>query len=207
MMKRARAVAFAAGLVGVAACAPATMTAQANPDSIHHRNDCRRAEQVLSTGHPAPHEEWALGVVWNCRDAGPALAAALTAARTSADTAYLHALTAPFIQLRDGHVFEAALSVAGDRAASQPARVAAIRTLMYAVRPGGYVDPAALPNPSTVNCFGMPSPHSEVLNGAPLPSDYLAQVRALMWQIQNDTSEAAGIRHSANCAMFLVRLQ
>lgn len=207
MMKRARAVAFAAGLVMVAACAPAVMTAQANPDSIHHRNDCRLAEQVLSTGHPAPREEWALGVIWNCPDAGATLAAALTAARTSADTAYLNALTAPFIQLRDGQVFAAALTVAGDRGASLPARVAAIRTLMYAVRPGGYVDPAALPNPRTVNCFGMPSPHSEVLNGAPLPSDYLAQVHALMSQIQSDTSEAEGIRHAANCAMFLVRLQ
>lgn len=206
MIKRAQAVAFA-GLVALAACAPATMTAQANPDSVHHRNDCRLAEQVLSTGHPAPREEWALGVIWNCRDAGPTLAATLVAAKASMDTAYLNALTAPFIQFRDGHVFAAAFSLVGDRSASVPARVAAIRVLMYAVRPGGYVDPAALPNPRTVNCFGMPSPHSEVLNGAALPSDYLDRVRTLMSRMERDQTEPEGLRHAASCAMFLVRLR
>jgi hypothetical protein len=183
------------------------MTAQANPDSIHHRNDCRLAEQALSTGHPAPREEWALGVVWNCRDAGPVLAAALTGARASSDSAYLNALTAPLIRLRDGYVFAAALALAGDRSASLHARAAAIRALMYAVRPGGYVDPAALSNPRAVNCFGTPSPHSEVVNGAPLPSDYLEQARALMSRVTGEQSEPEGIRHAATCAMFLIRLR
>jgi len=206
MTKRARGISFA-GLIVVTACAPAAMTAQANPDSVHHRNNCRLAEQVLSTGHPAPREEWALGIVWNCRDAGPVLATRLTDARASTDSAYLNALTAPLIQIRDGQVFAAGLALAGDRAASLPARVAAIRAVMYAVRPGGYVNPAALADPRAVNCFGTPSPHSEVLNGAPLPSDYLDQARALMSRIASDHSEAEGIRHAAQCAVFLIRLR
>jgi hypothetical protein len=109
---------------------------QSNSHSSEHRNDCRLAEQVLATGRPPTRKEWALGVVWNCRDAGPTLAAALTAAGASTDTAYLNPLTAPFIQLRDGYVVTAALALAGDRYASLTARVVAIRTLMYAVRPG-----------------------------------------------------------------------
>jgi hypothetical protein len=175
------------------------------PDSVQHRNNCRLARQVIASGHPSPREEWALGVVWNCADAGPTLAAALSAARASTDTAYLNALTAPFIQLRDGTVFSAALSIAGDRAASVPARVAAVRTLMYAVRPGGYVDPAALPAADTRYCFGIPTPHSRIVNGASLPADYVAQVRALAHRIQNDPGESAGMRRAANCAMYSVR--
>jgi hypothetical protein len=195
------------GLLGIAACTPAAVTGQANPDSVRHRNYCRLAEQVLSSGHPAPHEGWALGVIWNCPEAGPTLAAALTAATVSTDTVYLNALTAPFIQIRDGHVFAAGLAVAGNRGASLPARAAGIRTVMYAVQPGGYVDPDALPNPRSINCFGTPSPHSQVLTGAPLPSDYLEQARALMSRITADQSEAEGIRRAARCAMYLIRLK
>src|SRR5215218_9644020 len=85
---------------------PACAVAQANPDSVKHRNDCRLAAQTLSTGHPSPHYGWALEMAWRCTEAAPALAAAIAEAATVRDTAFLNALTQPTIQLRDGRVFE-----------------------------------------------------------------------------------------------------
>ena len=192
-------------LASLDACAPAMVTAQASPDSIQHRNDCRLAEQVLRTGHPAPREDWALAMIWTCAQSGPAVAEALSVARASSDTAYLNALTSPLIRLRDGSVFAAALTLAGDRGASVPARVAALRALMYAVRPGGYVDFASLGSPQTINCFGTSATDSRVLNGAPLPANHVESVGVLADGLQKDASEPDAIRSAANCAMLLVR--
>jgi hypothetical protein len=205
-MQRTSAIACAAGFLLAAACSPTIGTAQANPDSIRLRNDCRLAEQVLATGHPAPREKWALGVIWNCRDAGATMATALRAASTSSDTAYLNALTEPFIRLRDGAVFAAAVSVAQNPGATPPARVAAVRTLMYAVQPGGYVALAALSNPHTLFCFETPSPHSEVLNGTPLPADYVQQVRTLFYRIEHDSAESQELRRAAHCGSLLIQM-
>ena len=68
-----------------------------------------------------------------------------------------------------------------------------------------YVDPAALPAADTRFCFGIPTPHSRVVNGIPLPPDHVAQLRALADRIQNDPSESVGMRRAANCAMYSVR--
>jgi hypothetical protein len=193
---------WSVALAGVCACAPAAVTAQTSPDSVQQRNNCRLAEQVLAAGHPAPREEWALGVVWNCAEAGPTLARSLSAARASTDTAYLNALTAPSNRIRDGSVFAAAANLAQDRSASVPARVAAFRTLIFAVRPGWYVDFASLMDPNIVQCFLPPSPHSRILNGTPLPADYVAQVGSLASRIRGDSTEPRVVRSAANCAMY-----
>jgi len=205
MILHVRSAAWTFVLASVCACAPAAVTAQGSPDSVQHRNNCRLAEQVLSTGHPAPREDWALGIAWSCPQIAPTLARALTAARAFTDTAYLNALTAPFVRVRDGSVFSAAMNLAQDPSASVPARVAAIRTLMFAVRPGWFVDFAWLMNPSTAYCFLPPSPHSEILNGTPLPDDYVAQVRTLAARLQNDSGEPRIVRSAANCALYSVR--
>lgn len=45
---------------------PSALHAQADPDSVKLRNDCRLAAQVLSTGQPAPHFEDALTTIARC---------------------------------------------------------------------------------------------------------------------------------------------
>jgi hypothetical protein len=191
-------------LVLAFAMVPAVLQAQEDSTAIQHRSNCNRAEQIIASGHPAPEEEWALGVVWNCAGAGPTLAAALSVAKASSDTAYLNALTAPFIQLRDGTVFTAALALADDNSASVPARVAAIRTLIYAVRPGGYVDPAVLPQDGPRTCFGSPSPHSSRIEGSPLPANHVALVRALATRLRTDSAAPREIRQAATCTVYAV---
>jgi hypothetical protein len=185
---------------------PRHCMAQANPDSIKHRNDCRLAAQVLSTGNPAPRYRWALEMAWHCPDAAPAIAQRLEASASSRDTAALNALTAPTIQLRDGRIFAAAIRIAGDKAASREARVFAIRTLIYAMRPGGGISYDALVNPNG-SCFGGgPSFHQTTTPGAPLPSDYVQQVNALGQRLMRDSSETPVVRLVGRCAAMAQEL-
>lgn len=184
----------------LAALLPAHCLGQTNPDSVKHRNDCRLAAQVLATGNPAPRYQWALEMAWNCAEAAPMIAQRLEALANSLDTAALNALTAPTIKLRDGRIFAAALRVAGSKTATPEARAFAVRTLIYAMRPGGGITYAALINPDA-GCFGGgPSPHQSITPGAPLPADYVQQVNALGRRLARDTTEPESIRRIGFCA-------
>src|ERR1044071_7803060 len=130
-------------LVASASCA----LAQADPDSVKRRNDCRLAGQVLSTGHPATHYEWALEKAWHCPDAAAGIASRLRASAASRDTAVLEALTRPTQRLRDGQIFAIALAIVGHNAASLEARVYAARTLLYALRPDSGIEHNGGTNP------------------------------------------------------------
>lgn len=56
------------------AIASSGVDAQANPDSVKFRNDCRLAIQVLTAGHPSPRTDDALGIIGLCgRDGEQAL--------------------------------------------------------------------------------------------------------------------------------------
>jgi hypothetical protein len=187
----------------LAGCAPRAVLAQANPDSVHHGNDCRLAAQVISTGHPAHRAEWALAKIQNCRDGGHTLAQAISARRSSSDVEALDAVTRPAIRLRDGEVFSASLEIAGDRGASPQARVFAIRTLMWAMFPGGgieYSDLADLVQGRQRSCFGHgPSTETEITQGTPLPRDYVDRAKALARRLNEDETEVHSVRRAAVC--------
>lgn len=129
MMIRLLTCLLAVGLLPLAA------SAQANSDSIKHRNDCRLAIQVITTGQPAARSDWAMTFVRECAGFPAALRNSLSAARNSRDTAALARLTAPADWLRDGDVFTAAFELARDRGASPVARVFAIRVMMWVYLP------------------------------------------------------------------------
>src|SRR4051812_27376125 len=75
-------------------------------DSVHQRNNCRLASQVIRTGHPATHLQWAYSQIPACgSEGGEALAARLRELRGSRDTAAIRALTMPFATLRDRDAF------------------------------------------------------------------------------------------------------
>lgn len=196
-----------APLLVLAACAPRMVLAQDRPDSVHHRNDCRLAAQVISTGQPLPRREWALAVIQGCREGGPALARAMQESRLSSDTAYLNSLTWPAIRLRDGEIFQAAMQVAADRGASTQARVFAIRTLMWSMYPGGgldYADLADLVQGRPRSCFGPgPSTHTSVTQGTALPADFVARAKALAKTLDHDATEALAVRRAAVCLTLL----
>lgn len=179
---------------------PRIASAQAEPDSVKHRNNCRLAEQVIATGHPAPHDQWALDLIGGCPEGGEALANALRLASQSTDTAYLDRLTRPTLFLRDGNIFAAALTIASERSATETARVFALRSLIYAMRPTAGIDYGVLATDQPTFCVGSASPHRSFTQGAPLPHDYAEQIHTLAWRIVRDTSESPILRHAAQCA-------
>lgn len=184
---------------------PACAAAQhATSDSVHHRNQCRLAAQIVRTGRPEPHQAWAYEWIAHCgREGGDALAAAIRDSRRSSSVEEMEQTTRATLYLTDGQVFEAALDVAGDEAATREARVIAFRTLILAISPGRVLTYAQL---SGSNCFGLPaSQHFEAQQGAPLPADHGARIAQLATRIATDASAPAEVQRAAACTTLHLR--
>jgi hypothetical protein len=193
-------------LLALFAGLPACAGAQANPDSIHRRNDCRLAAQVLTTGQPRPRLEWAAHVMPGCPQAGRTVATALSEYRTSSDTALLNWITLPANSLRDGEVFQAAMGVLQDRSATATARVFANRVLMWLLYPTAgvyYSTLVDLDGDGRHPCiaFGASS-HASVREGAVLPDDWRGRIHAANTRIMQDDGEPAPVRQSAVCLVL-----
>src|SRR5574341_818799 len=112
--------------------------AQVNPDSVKLRNDCRLAEQVLTTGEPATHRQEALTVIGLCgRESVPALLSvwsSIGGART--DLELLVTSTRGFVSPA---LVDTLLSVLHQPARALTVRVASLLVLLT------YVDPWVVP--------------------------------------------------------------
>lgn len=184
-----------------------TVAQSEHPATVQRRNDCRLAVQVIRTGHPATKTQWALDRIAGCgADGGGAIAAAMRAARASADTVLLERLTRPTMWLRDGSSFQTALEIGADRTASPQARVFALRTLLWAMVPGGsvgYGDLADEVQGRGRRCLGFgPSTHVIVARGSPLPADWEQRVRALAARLMRDPAEPRPVRRAAVCTQL-----
>jgi hypothetical protein len=186
---------------------PACAAAQTQADSVHIRNECRRAAQIVETGHPAPHSVWANERIIRCgSEGGLAIAARIQAHRQTADPAELDAITRSLRTFRDGTVFRTSLEIAGERSASIPARVFAFRTLIFTLSPGRWLTYAQLVEEGQRGCFGLPrTPHDELLEGAPLPSGYRNLVQTLSASVAGDDSQPAEVRRAAQCTVRYAR--
>jgi hypothetical protein len=100
----------------------------------HHRNQCRLAGQVLTTGHPEPKREWARSYVTMCEEEAPEFFASEWA-RVEGDTARLGDLVFDSGRIRDERLYEALRSVVSDRSRPELVRVGAMLVLSR------YVDP------------------------------------------------------------------
>ena len=182
----------------------ASLHGQASPYEIKRRNDCRLAEQVLRAGHPAPHLRWAGGLARYCPSSGAAVAEAMNRNRTSADTALLNAITLPMMNLRDGRVYDMALDVARDKTASVPARMFAIRALVWALEPGGVIEYADLadewPEGRQRICTRGTPLHLILTRGEPVSANLGEVINKFGEQTESDASEPRPIRRAAFCA-------
>jgi hypothetical protein len=104
------------------------LEAQTERQDPHVRNDCRLAGQVVETGHPAPHYQWALEFVRHCEVTGPPVLVALWS-RPPSDADHLNQLFLSSYRLRDSRVTAAAVEAAGDPGLPRIVRLAAIRVL------------------------------------------------------------------------------
>jgi hypothetical protein len=180
--------------------------AQANPDSIKRRNDCRLAAQVLRTGHPAPHRDWAHAMIGYCgrEQWANAASAAIRRLSGSTDERELAAEWRHLWMLRDSAVFETIRDIAADRSASAPARLWALRTLATYIDPEGVygslteiVANAPSGRPACISNRAAGAP--EFREDRPLPSDYADRARHTAETIMKDESEGQIMRAAAMC--------
>lgn len=107
----------------VTAAVPRQAAAQ---QDVHLRNDCRLAGQILRTGHPAPHREWAWSVIPTCADsAGPVLAAVWNQ-RTQPHLAQLWGASH---RVADARLSRAVMDALRDASRSRAERITAARVL------------------------------------------------------------------------------
>jgi len=111
--------------------------------------------------------------------------------------------------MTDGAFFTAALDVAGDPSASAVARVFAIRALLYTGDPSQLITYGDLVAPRDQHGLSQALCASDVVEadrgkptlGAPLPSDYRAQMTQLGERIVTDTAVAGAVRSAAGCLL------
>jgi hypothetical protein len=181
--------------------------AQTEPSHLDQRSACRSASEIVAGGWLAPSDDWALSKVAECGpDGGQALASALLANRTTTNVSTLNSITSPTRQLLDAAVFQAALEVAGDRSAAPEARVFAMRTLAWSVRPGRDIEYAHLAGDERgqTRCEGAgEDPDFRPAFGNPLPRNFTDQIRKVAVTITQDPAESAEMRRAALCVRIL----
>jgi hypothetical protein len=182
--------------------------AQVNSDSVKHRNECRLAEQVMSTGRPEPHREWARGYIAFCGTESWARAAAvaLRRARMSENRRTLEKEWGRVRLVRDSTLFATATEIARDKSSSVPARVYAIRYLLNVLHPNRLItyDLMVLEMDARGNrrgpCFERTAAGRQAeYHGVPQPRDFRETITALMQRIHADPVQPAQVRSAASC--------
>jgi hypothetical protein len=190
------------GCAVILALLPACATAQVHSETVHQRNDCRLATQILQTGEPEPHTTWALQQIASCGPAGGvALANAIRRTRDSGDAPTLDAISEAARTFRDGEVFAAAVEVAADRTATIPARVFAFRTLITSLSPGRVLSYAQMTRSDVQRaCSGLlPSTHDEITAGTALPVNAEEVAREISTQAAGEPGAPSELVHAASC--------
>jgi hypothetical protein len=187
---------------------PAFAFGQDHPDGIKRRNNCGLAAQVIETGRPAPHKEWAWQYIGFCEPqqrVGVYLAA-MHQARTSADLPFIRRALLPLAAFRDRMLFEKVLSIASDKAASVPARVVAFMALASILDPTisptyegfiGGLDEYGIPRGGCSRRLAHPVGFADGLSA--FPSNYRDLVAAVAERVARDASETADVRSAAAC--------
>jgi hypothetical protein len=182
--------------------------AQANPDSVKHLNECRLAEQVMNTGHPERHREWARGYIGSCGTEtwGRAAAAAVRRSRMSQDRRTLEAEWASAHLLRDSVLFAAAMEIAGDANSSIGARIFAVRYLIRLIDPNPVVTYDLMARGldakgrRTSPCYERTvAGRLAEYPGVPLPADLRGRIAALLRRVYVDPAQPAEVRSAALC--------
>ena len=148
-----------------------------------------------------------------CPDrAGGLLAAALLAARAEADTGRLEALTWLARYVHDARLLAAGLAVAGDTLATPPARVAALRVLLWSKAPGHGLPlrhmvegPSCAPpgcrSSATDHYYGAGPGAGDSMRwpvfGAPMPAGYAATIDSAARAVADVPGTPASVRAAA----------
>ena len=182
--------------------------AQANPEPVRLRHECRLAAQVIRTGQPVPK----LGSAWQTLpacplEAGPTAAGALERLRAATDTIDFMPVRTVGLAVRDSALFQAALDVSADRGASTIAREASLMILVQQLVDGRAVTYAGLAAADTVSgCpLGWLDDAGRPSSGTPLPADARARAGAAASAIASDAEAPVVVRIAAACVTTALR--
>ncbi len=167
---------------------------------VHTRNDCRLAAQVIRTGQPAPHMEWAYGAIQRCDETGPNVLAERW--RTVTDSAEVGRLAwATWRSPARRLVFEAIAEIVATRSASIEARLRGIALL------AGYAEPnVRLRLDDLRRPGGRPTPAYSVSHSLDDPgelSDVADEVISLMERLRDTSADETIARIAGEYARFL----
>jgi hypothetical protein len=187
-------------------------SAQASSDSVKHRNECRFAEQVMTTGRPEPHCQWARGYIAFCgtESWARAAAAALRRLSTSEDLRTLEKEWARVRLLRDSTLFATATEIANAGSSTAPARVYAIRYLVNIIHPNRLITYDLMVRGTDARgyqrgpCFERTAAGRQAeYHGLPQPRDSRERIAALLQDIHSDPAQPAQVRSAASCLLAL----
>ena len=184
---------------------PGTLAGQGRPDwTVVNAETCASASQIAQD-IDSPERRYALGHLSRCGpQGGRALARELRQLRDESDVVAMQRMFIEIARIRDAEVLEAALELAADRGATLEARVAALRIFVE------YQDPTVT---TTFGYFMLPRSNSSLMvgqdggrrEGAPLPDNWMDDVRMLLARIMEDPSEGESMRHGARRALYQFR--
>lgn len=192
---------------GALALALSAQPLHAQDESAPSLAQCRGWSTALATGGPGAQRVLAESWLGGCPDIGPqALADAVTRFRSETDASVLWSLTSRAGLVTHPQIFEAALAVTGDRAASIPARAASL--LILSAQIGGSVSinrvggPVLLtePRPASGLCAtDLPLYAPAELASVAMASDAPRRVAALIDPLQLDAQAPVLLRRLARC--------
>lgn len=150
------------------------------------RNECRLAAQVLDTGHPRPHREWALRYISRCENEGPAVLAAQWRNAPVAG-AELEAIVWSSLRLRDARLYDQLRATAADHSRPSSMRVAAMLVLARYTDPRNAIWLSDLVPPDSIRRIPLVLSSSTgfypITGEVPLSGSIAPQVLALLDEV------------------------
>jgi hypothetical protein len=210
MITRFKSLKTLVATAAIAQCLGGTLLAQAGSGS-----KCDKAAAVVSQGRVPAQDDSVFNSIRGCGAVGGrAIAAGVAHFATETDIPVLEDFMSQVDQWRDESVFRATTQLATNDAASPQARVFAVRHLFMLLRPEllySYqgltrkADTTVTPELTSwqsVGCAGaiITSPHGSS-RGAPLPTDFKAEIRSTLKSIAQSASAPNPVRYAALCAL------
>lgn len=185
-------------ILGALICSAMPASAQANPDSVKLRNDCRLYRQILLTGQPATHRAVALERLGLCPDAMAIAADWLTSLSDVSDPGQFADLRGEITGMRDGTLFERAFAIAQNRSATPTARVVALTIVLDQQGVMWSTDFSLMISKGSYCALGRLT-GVVIRVGNALPADYFDRSIALAAALGADSTESPMVRSAAQC--------
>jgi hypothetical protein len=169
---------------------------------VRLRNDCRLAAQVVRTGHPSPHREWAYGVIRQCGESGPPAVAARWLTAPPNEREDLRELIGATAAFHTRNVFDAVATVARAPSANERVRAYALALLHSYAHPGRSLSAEDLLHPPNGR---PPRIYSSSHDGNPDDPATLGDVTAEVREILRGIIEAEPGTDAARMACEVLR--